>query len=186
MQLNESAIGQRYGPYFRLANLSPAQIARFKELLASDWLSELALTPGRMGLGPVDDGTIEQIDQVVGPQAAGLLRTYRDSLLNAYYLTNGAMSAAGLAGVPLSDQQTDQLAQGIAGNSSRNQPVPDGVAYKYAVAAAVDWDAVLNRARTVLSPAQFDAVQGAFLKIQLDASEAMALGGRTAPAAKPQ
>jgi len=176
MQMNESAILRRFGPYFRLANLSPSQISRFDELMASDWVNGLAITPNQFGLGPLSDRTRVQLDEVLGPQATQALQGYRENLLHPYYFTNEAAVAAGEAGVPLSEEQCDQLARSIAGNVTSHPHTPEGIGLGFinTVAAAVDWDAVLNEARSTLPPAQFTAVQGALLNVQFQAQLAQA------------
>ncbi len=188
MQLNESVVLERYGPFFRLANLSSSQIARFDEIMASDWISELAVTPTQMGLGPVSDRTKAQLDAVVGPQAAQTLHDYEQNLLYPYKFESAAAAAASEAGVPLSDQQCDQLAQTIASHASAYQPNPNGMGLGYinTVAAAVNWDAVLAEAKATLSSAQFSAVEGALLNVQLQGQLTLAQGGQAEVAGKTQ
>jgi hypothetical protein len=176
LQMNEAAIYRRFGPFFRLANLTPSQISRFDELMASDWVNGLAIAPSQFGLGPISERARAQLDELLGPQATQALQAYRDTLLHPYSFTNEAAAAAGEAGVPLSEEQCDFLARSIAGNVTSHPPSPEGIGLGYVntVAAAVDWDAVLADARETFPTAQFTAIQGALLNVQFRAQLAAA------------
>jgi RNA polymerase sigma factor (sigma-70 family) len=172
LKANASSVLRRYGPFFRLANLSPGQIEQLETLIASNWIGDLAVTPTQMGLGSAPDLTAKQLIQVIGDQGPQEFQAYQQTMMNAYRFTNLAAAWASEAGTPLSEPQEDQLAQIIANNTGPYRTNPGdyfGPGNWNTVAGSTNWDAVLAQAKTVLSPAQFSTAQGPLLKVQFQA-----------------
>jgi RNA polymerase sigma factor (sigma-70 family) len=171
MQNNQVAILREYAPFIRQANLSPAQAQQFVDLMASSWIDHLAETPAGLGLGSGADPSFEQLSQIMGDQAAQQLVDYEQTMERPYRYTQLASMNAASEGVPLSDQQEDQLAQIFAKNAAPYSEIPGSIGpgnYNAAV-SAVNWDAAIAQAKAALPPAQFGPVQTALLQFQYDA-----------------
>ncbi len=187
MQNNNPAVMMQYAPFVRQANLTPAQVLQFQQLMATNWVDNLAVTPQGMVLGPNSNPTFDQLSQIIGDQAAQQFENYNQTMTYPYKFTGQAAAAASLSGAPLSPEQNDQLAQIIAGNAAPYTTVPGtvGPGNWNAAATAVNWDATIAQAKAALPPAQFEAVQGALLQLQFEATASAAQQAKTAGATAP-
>jgi RNA polymerase sigma factor (sigma-70 family) len=149
----------RYGPFFKSTNMSPVQIEQFENAVVNTRLGDLALTPSGFSdtsaLLPPDD----QLQALLGNQN---YQQFKDFLQvqPAYSLANFAGAAAGLASEPLSADQEDQLVQVLIKNASVSQaggPID---------LSTLNWDVLLPQAQGLVSPSQWNALQGVLLQMQ--------------------
>ena len=177
-------VAQRYHPFYRLANLTPAQIERFEYLIAATWADSLMVTP--TGILPEREPTPEQFRAILGDQGYAQLQNY-DGMMQAYQFTDLVAARVSAAAEPLSAAQIDQLAIAIADSSSlyrASHLMGDHLSFPEAM-AAVDWSAVLDRAQAILSPAQWTAAQSPLLNAQVMVAVAQAGQNRASPPAMP-
>jgi len=155
-------------PFFRMEHLTPVQIEQFKTLIATTWVANVVVTPTDLAAG-VMEPTEDQIRQLLGDHVAQRYENYLQSQY-AYQFTNQVAAALAAAGMPLSSDQTDELAQVVETNSSfyENNATMDKNTVSFSnFAASVDWNGVGTQAKAVLSPAQWEAAQGTLLGSQV-------------------
>ena len=171
IELGMSGALRTNGSFYRLAGFTPAQIDRFQHLLVETWADNLAASPGASGL-PSDD----ELRAVVGDDAFRKFQAF-SQMIDAYRWTGEAAKELNYNGTPLSAEQTDRLAQILADNSAiyrsghalNRSSVDGGTAM-----ASVDWDGAMAESRTVLSAAQWRAVEPIFLNFQFQGAVARA------------
>jgi RNA polymerase sigma factor (sigma-70 family) len=145
--------------FYRLANLSPAQIDEFETKTSEFWLQSQTVTPNsiRPLVVQLPD---DQLKQILGEEN---FQTFQDfnRAKSAYWLTGFVELAVGFSTSPLSQQQSTKLFQTITGNSNDYQ---NGQSLKI---ENVDWASVVTQAQKILTPEQWNAAQPAFLSAQL-------------------
>lgn len=150
-----------YGPFFRSAGMSPAEIAQFTDICAHATLDQLVLTSAGFSGDPgIMHPPEAQLRAFLGDERYQQFADFLQ-IQAAYSYTSLAAAPAGLAGVPLSADQKDQVVQVIAKNLSR---APSGGLLDF---TAVNWTAAVPQIQALVSPAQWTAVQGPFLRVQL-------------------
>jgi hypothetical protein len=136
-----------FGPLFRSAGLSDAQVQRAEYLLGQlEVFGGLGPVPLSYRTDPRSPVEIQaELVQLIGPAGAASLATYQISR----NLTVDLAGNLNASGIPLSSQQLGQLTQILV--KTNQQPVQPGGWYN---PARTDWSAALAQAQEVLSPAQ--------------------------------
>ena len=182
IEIGKVQIHRGYGAFYRQAGLTTEQIAGFETIISGSWADNAQLSPN--GIYP--DGShvpLDQLKEVLGDKAFGLYQSYRQAE-PAYNIALQLATAATNAGAPaVSAEQADQLAQAILssdpGFQSGRRLNPD----------ATNWDNVMSRAATILSPAQLQVAQALLLNQNYRTALANAMRAATltgAPAPKPE
>jgi len=168
-----SKVAGRYHPFYRLANLTPAQIEEFETLMATTWADSVTVTPATVAAG-TPWPTEGQLRAILGDLGYEQYQNYSE-VRYSYQFADLLATPVNLAGEPLSVGQIDQLAQIVAENSAadRGRPDPGEDSATFADAlASVDWDNVMAQTKAILSPTQWRAAQGPLLNAQLLAAVA--------------
>jgi hypothetical protein len=155
-----SELAQKYGPFYRRLQLSAAQVAQFQgnmiklqeaEMDLTDVLGRDVTGANRSAVAKLLAGARRDYDEaqraLLGEAGYAEFQDYeRTSSYRA--VVSAVAGVAALERVPFSAEQADRLVAAIAENSDSyrhgGRPGPD-----------IDWEAVVDRARGMLSPAQF-------------------------------
>lgn len=142
-----------YASFFHSAGLTPSQIEQFDNLITESWYQKLTVAPGSLGGFAYSDMIAsEQLAQFLGASA---IQQYQDfnQKVPAYILSNQIAATVGSVSTPLSANQMDELAEIVASNSPEYQ-----TGGKVNV-NTVDWNAVQDEAKTVVSASQWPATE---------------------------
>ncbi|HEX3731173.1 MAG TPA: sigma-70 family RNA polymerase sigma factor [Opitutaceae bacterium] len=134
----------------------------------ADRYAERALATAQLAPGGIDDNDVlsaAELRAAIGDRAYQESQSQRRSAVAAN-IVEEASGSAGLAGDPLSDDQKEKLVQIAVDNGS--------AAGSALTLASVNWQQAASQARAVLSPAQWQAAEWAFLDAQYQASLAKA------------
>jgi len=139
IDIGKAQIARGFGPFYRAAGLSPAQIDQFETFMSEEWLKSIVVAPNSVH---PDTGQLpqDQLHALLGDQA---YQQYQDfnRAQGAYGLALQLATAVTNANAPsMSTDQADQLAQ-IVLNSS-----PSYQSGKPMNPAGVNWDAVMAQA----------------------------------------
>jgi len=159
MQLN---VERDYGLFLVRENLTPDQAARFKKALAGREMdrADLKMALESQGLAADDpsglvikqqaDDALRQVaEDILGPDGFARLDAYDRQKTIWDKMSDCAVRSAGV-GSPVSRAQVEQLVDYIAQNN------PDYQEGKAVNEARIDWPAVHDYARTIMTPEQFD------------------------------
>ncbi len=179
-----AAIPTRYGPLIRALGLSAVQTDRFiaAEVAAAERTLDIRATAQAQGLDPADPAvatlqrqSAEQLGaaqaDLLGADGYRQLQEYERTLPTRGFVDKLAGTLA-FTDTPLSPEQAGQLVQLLAGASTgyQNGGVADPprfedynglMASRAAAQEAVDWQAVQQQARGMLTEAQFDLLNSA-------------------------
>jgi len=153
-------VATEYAAFFRFAGLTVAQIAQFEDRTAAFWVDHEVVTPQGPQITSLLRLPDDQLDQILGDQGFAQFQEYI-RVGRAYGFSGLIATQAGYTGEAVSPAQADQLAQIILNNSSSYQSGGD-LDWN-----AIDWNTVAAQAKSLLSPAQWQAAQGAFSSQQL-------------------
>jgi hypothetical protein len=159
IEIGKAQIARGFGPFYRAAGLSPAQIDQFETFMSEEWLKSIVVAPNSVH---PDTGQLpqDQLHALLGDQA---YRQYQDfnRAQGAYGLALQLATAVTSAGAPsMSTDQADQLAQIVLNNS------PSYQSGKPMNTATVNWDAVMTQAQGVLSAPQMQVAEGMLYNMQ--------------------
>ncbi len=166
-----------YGNFYRSAGLSPRQIAEFEDRTTAYMANDPVLTPQSFHPS-VDQLPADQLRDILGADGYQKFEDYQRILPAELFAINVA-TAVGYTSDPISPDQTEQLAQVVARNSTAFQngrPMD---------AASVDWDAAEAQIKAMLSQAQWEAAQAPLLKQRLAGAVAQAQSEGAAAAVAP-
>jgi hypothetical protein len=174
MKAYQSSLNTIYGQMFRTLNLPPEEVTKFKSLAAAhmeaivDILSS-ASTQG-MQLNDPAVGTLMKDENTQFDAAQKSL--LGDAAYQQMQQLNRQMPVSGVAynvatqvaltSTPLSTAQADQLTQILANSSTQYQ---NG---GYATPNTINWPTALGQAQALLTPTQFQALQGRYNSIQVN------------------
>jgi hypothetical protein len=148
-----------FGPFFKAAGLTAAQIEQFEDATIDTWMQNLAVYPNG-GIRPaVIQAPDDQLRAILGDQAFEGFKAYVQ-IMPEQNVARQIATAAGMAGAPMSSDQALQLAQAMAATSDQNQ---SGTTI---APNSVDWDSAMKQAQSVLSPEQYQAAQPTFALMQ--------------------
>jgi hypothetical protein len=149
-----------FAPFYKQAALTTDQISRLESATMDLWAQSLAISP-QGGIFPTQiQLPADQLTAIIGPQAYQQFQDYNRQL-PAQNFSLQVAAEAGLASVPISPDQANQLAQIVSNNSA---PYHDG---KNVDLSNVDWNAVMTQASAAnLTPAQTEAMQNVAQKLQ--------------------
>lgn len=165
-------IDATYAALFKALNLSPAQLSRFKELLAEkqNTFRDVLAAARSQGLDPRQDRS--QIRQLVGQANAEVDQNIQNLLGASAYaqykqyeqtapqrtLVDQLSSRLSYTQNPLSQTQADQLVQVLAETTKPNNPTQNPARGPGGGRVTLT-DASINQAGTVLTPDQLSALQ---------------------------
>lgn len=169
----QAGLPLRFGPLFKALNLAPAQIGKFESLASGheEAQADIIATAAAQGVAPDDPAVALLInredDQYQAAQRALLGEPgYRqlqqfDRIQPVGGIVDKVAVDVALTSTPLSDVQSSQLEQILAGTSSQFQGGGP------ATPETIDWPAALAQARPILAPAQFTALGRAYATAQI-------------------
>jgi hypothetical protein len=160
MGIAKAQISVEFAPFYRSAGLTPAQIAQFEDQTSALWVNSEVVTPNSTHPS-IHDLPDDQLRQILGDQGLAQFQEFSRGLDSAYELSLIVGARAGYTAEPLSPAQVDQLAQIVVGNSASYQ---SGDKLDW---GAVNWDGVAGQAKSLLTPAQWQAAEGIFIAQQL-------------------
>jgi hypothetical protein len=168
------ALGERYAPLYQTLGLSPALIARFEDLMTAHQketyaLAEAAQLNGLSFSDPVITLLLREEDDefhtaqlaVLGSAGFQQLQQF-DRLLPAQSFVDAVQLNTGYPPEPMDGAQAQKLLVILAHASSSYQ---NG---GFTHVADVDWNAVLEQAQGILSPAQLEALRVTSHEIELE------------------
>jgi hypothetical protein len=151
-----------YASFFRERGLTPEQVTRFQEIAMArdEAMADIGAAVQSQGLTE-DDPSVERLRSAANAEfksaqtallgADGLERLREfETTLSSRSAVRGLAAVALGAGLPLSPQQAEQLAEVLAENRARAISSDSKLS---------DWNAVDERARTFLSPEQLALLQ---------------------------
>ncbi len=149
-----------YESFSRSAHLSASQIKELENATMKVWQSSLAVVPG--GLSPtLLNAPEDQLRSILGDEGYSAYQTYTLTL-PARGIGDQIAIATGLAGTPITPEQSELLAQAISKNS------PDFVDGNAVSINGVDWNSAVNGAKEILTPAQFNIAAQFFATLQYE------------------
>jgi hypothetical protein len=168
-----AGMAQNLGPFFRALNLDADQVGRFTALECRHWEAQVDVfaTAGDQGV-PTNDPSVTAMLAAEGAQHQAAERSLLgdagyQQLQNFYRaqplmdVVNAIAGDVAFSPVPLTGTQEDELLQLLANASGQYQ------AGGAASTGTLDWPAIMDRARPLLLPSQFSALEVARDKSQV-------------------
>jgi hypothetical protein len=152
-------IERNMGLFYKVAGLTPEQIAEYENKTIDSFDQNEALAPGPRFNPVAGQLPDDQLQAIFGEQGFQQYQDYTRMMPANYFAVN-VQSASGSAGAPLSTDQEQQLAQIVANNDSNY------ASGKPLQLNAVNWGNVETQAQALLSPAQWAAAQVIFANYQ--------------------
>lgn len=149
VHVGKAQIARNYAGFFRIANLTPAQIENLENRTNDLWMQTLTVGPAGVhpGTPTLPD---DQLQEILGAQAFQQLQDYR-RVQQLQGILNDASSLSTSA--PITGEQGDQLLMILAKASSSYQT--GGVAS----AKTIDWNQVESQSQGILTAPQLAAMK---------------------------
>jgi len=154
MDVGKAQIRHNLSPFYRMAGLTNGQIDELENRTAAFWLESVVMAPNSIHPS-ADQLPDDQLRSIIGDQELQKLQDF-NRMKTAYFTAVQVSAVVGYTAPPLASEQADQLAQIVAGSSSSYQ---SGGKVEM---GSVNWGAAMERAKTVLTPAQWQAAEGVF------------------------
>jgi len=166
MAVQKAQLSRGYAAFYRSAGLTPEQIGQFEDQTTAFMVDNTVVTPTGLS-SSVRQLPDDQLNQILGDQ---LLQQFQDyqRMLFAEDFAQRTTITVGYTAEPFSADQEAKLAQIVANNSSYFQSGGN------ADSSSVDWNAVADQARSLFSPAQWQAAESIFLRQQFSQGVAQA------------
>jgi len=157
-------LGMTYGPFFRMANLTPDQVAKLTDALArhAEFMTDLSAVMNAQTITNRQDATVwndmrhdsqKELDvavqSILGDDGFAEFQLYEREK-PAWGQVGAFAAGLDIADMPMSFEQSEQLVKIIANASA---PYQDGKTVDY---GKIDWDAVDAGAQKILTPEQFE------------------------------
>ncbi|MFT3780624.1 MAG: sigma-70 family RNA polymerase sigma factor [Nibricoccus sp.] len=157
-EISRPQVHSNYLSFYRLANLTPAQIDELETKTVEYLLKNQTVGPNY--ITPLVDRLPDtELQQLLGPET---FERFQDFIRArpAYALGRWAAMCAGFTSIPLSITQADQIAQAVINNSS---DYLSGQTLKF---GNVNWPAAREQIQRSVAPDQWKAIQPALLEFE--------------------
>jgi len=169
-----AGLGWKFGPFYRARNLASEKVAALEALAVRHHETENDIKAVASAQNEAADGpAVTALEKQENDQYDASLRAllgetdfqsfkYYDRAAPVYGIVDYLANNLALSSEPLTTPQVDQVLKILADSSSNYQR--GGVATRM----TIDWPTAMGQAEGVLSPAQFEVLQGAAAKVQVE------------------